>query len=181
MNYKNYKNLIRKQAWAIAKKHHYDFEELYSEGCLIFVEAQKRYKRNKGKFSTYLYIDLNYRLENYIKKNKKDYVSIDIYLEEDKLDVNKIDEIMKNKIYSDDMEKVQSIIEFYDNAMCDLSNNALEILDCIITTYYGRKPTYSSVVKYFKYFLGWRNKQIALAWNEIRKWWGNYNSEKVCY
>ncbi len=181
MNYKQYKNLIRSQAWVVAKKYNYDFEELLSEGNLIFVEARKKYNSNKGKFSTYLYIDLNYRLNDYIKKHDKDSVSIEDYLEEDKLDVNKIKTIMENRIYSNHMKKVEAIISFYDDAMNELSDNALQILDCIITTNVGRKPAYRSVYKYFKYFLGWKNKQIEKAWADIGKWWSSYNLERVYY
>ena len=179
MNYKTYKNLIRKQAWEVAKQYHYDFDELLSEGNLIYVEAQKRYNKNKSKFSTYLTADLNYRLVIYIKKHKKESISINDYLEEDKLDVNKIKTIMENKIYSED--KIISIMEFYDTAINELSNNAREILYCIISSDSGRKPAYRSVLKYYHYYLGWKRKQIEAAWNEIRKWWTNYEQSTCVY
>jgi DNA-directed RNA polymerase specialized sigma subunit len=45
MEYKKYKNTIRNVAWKISKKYNYDYEELESEGNVIFVEAINRYKK----------------------------------------------------------------------------------------------------------------------------------------
>jgi len=52
---KQNQNLIRKSAWYYAKKFNMEFEELESQGYLIFCQALEKFDESKGaKFSTFL-------------------------------------------------------------------------------------------------------------------------------
>ena len=176
IKYRTYKNLIRKLSWKIAKEYKYDYEELFSEACFIFVKIQKNYLSKKASFSTYLYKNIYFGLKDYVKKNMQRTESYDEYMER----IENSGIVMKNKLY-EDMSRVESIIEFYDNAVNELSNNAQQILKVILRPEPNRIPRYHSVQKYFKYFLGWKNKQIESAWDEIKNWWKNYQPSKVYY
>lgn len=179
INYRTYKNLIRKKAWQMAEKYNYDFDELFSEGCLIFTKSLQTYKKQKARFSTYLYSNLYYGLMDYIKYNNHKNESYDYYFDEQNLDASKIQTIMKGELYSKD--RMQEILDFYDSAAQELSDNAKEILAWIIEAGDWRRPTYNSVRRYFYHRLGWKHGAIKRAWNEIRKWWSNYGQPITVY
>ena len=179
INYRTYKNLIRKHAWRLSKKYNYDFDELYSEGCLIFTQTIKKYNEQKAKFSTYLYKSLYFGLRDYIKKNKTQNESYEHYFDEHNLDIAKIQTIMKGELYSKDL--MQDVLDFYDCAAQELSENAQQVLRWMIEASEWKRPTYNSVRRFFYHRLGWKHGMIKQSWNEIKKWWAGYNLTSSIY
>ena len=64
--FEKYVDLIRNRAWEYHKKTGVDYEELESQGFLIYCECLEKYDISKSGFSTYLYIQLN-RLGDFAK------------------------------------------------------------------------------------------------------------------
>ena len=54
--FEKYVDLIRNRAWEYHEKTGVDYEELESQGFLIYCECLERYDISKSGFSTYLYI-----------------------------------------------------------------------------------------------------------------------------
>ena len=66
-------NLVRKVAWRWAKRTGMEFDELFSEACLIYLEADLTYIPKEGavKKSTYMWHMMNHRLCSLCTKETK--------------------------------------------------------------------------------------------------------------
>ena len=63
-----YENLLRKTAYKVSNKFHIEYEECFSEACLILVKSFYSFNPNKACFSTHLYHNLK-ELYGFAKKN----------------------------------------------------------------------------------------------------------------
>jgi len=61
-------NLIRKLAWSFYKTTHVDFDDLFQEAVLSYLESLKHYNPERGKLSTFLWWNVTSTLKNYVKK-----------------------------------------------------------------------------------------------------------------
>ncbi|HSH52440.1 MAG TPA: sigma factor [Bacteroidales bacterium] len=61
-------NLIRKVAWSFVKTTGLEFDELFSEASLAYVQAEAKYNPDKSQFSTFIYQSMKNHLCSYCKK-----------------------------------------------------------------------------------------------------------------
>lgn len=65
-------NLIRKVVWSYVKTSPVlDFDDLFSEACLAYLEAEPKYDASKGKKSTFVHHVVSNRLNSLISKEGK--------------------------------------------------------------------------------------------------------------
>ena len=64
-------NLIRKVAWSFHKNTGIEFEELFSEAALAYVEALQTYNPHKAKHSTWMVHNMRNHLITFCAKEKK--------------------------------------------------------------------------------------------------------------
>jgi len=63
--------MIRKIAWSYSRSTGLEYDELFSEACLAYLESLGHYDPSKGKISTYLHHVVNNSLNNLIYKNNR--------------------------------------------------------------------------------------------------------------
>lgn len=61
-------NLVRKIAWKHAKKSGMDFDDLFSEGCIAYLEAESKWDDSKGARSTFFYNAIHNHIINILKR-----------------------------------------------------------------------------------------------------------------
>jgi len=61
-------NLIRKIAWSFHKTTGKDWEDLFQEASLAYLEALHSYDPSRGKISTYMWWCITSRLKSYLRK-----------------------------------------------------------------------------------------------------------------
>ena len=61
-------NLIRKIAWSFHKTTGEDWEDLFQEAALAYLEAMRSYDPSRGKISTYMWWCVTSRLKSYLRK-----------------------------------------------------------------------------------------------------------------
>ena len=64
-------NLIRKIAWSFHKSTGLDWDDLFQEAALAYLEALQSYDKRKGKLSTHAWHCIVSRLKNYWKKERE--------------------------------------------------------------------------------------------------------------
>lgn len=67
----NYRAMIAREAWRLARLYGLDFEDIEAQGLLVYCEALRLYDPAKGSFSTYLFSQLCGRLAHYAAKEIK--------------------------------------------------------------------------------------------------------------
>lgn len=68
--------LVQKMAWKFSKKYGVEYDDLFQEASLYYLEAMKTFDKEKGTVeSSWAYTQMYYRLNNYCKKEKK-YITI---------------------------------------------------------------------------------------------------------
>jgi len=55
-------NLLRKLAWQAARTTGLDFEDMFSEACIVYLEAEKRYDPSKSSKSTFIWSSVSKHL-----------------------------------------------------------------------------------------------------------------------
>ena len=66
--------LVRKLAWSFHNSTSIDPEELYMQGCVIGLQAERRYDPERGiAFSTFIYTAIRNELIDYINRERKWY------------------------------------------------------------------------------------------------------------
>jgi RNA polymerase sigma factor (sigma-70 family) len=66
--------LIRKIAWSFSTSTGLEFDDLFQEASLAYLEALKTYDPDKGRITTHLWHCTHNRLKNYIKEQEKEKV-----------------------------------------------------------------------------------------------------------
>lgn len=196
--FNQFRPMIEKAAWHNVKKYKcLELEDIRSQAYLVFVEALQTYDPSKASFSTYLYNRLktvnDYSKEvfrtnitemplQFISDNKGDNSNFNnrntknIY--ENNRTGNKVPEcnIIDNKY-----ELSLECIEKLETALTDLSDDAQEVLDFIISREWEtpglrwcRLPTIYTITRYFKFWKGWKQSKTKKAFTEIMVWWFNY-------
>src|SRR5574344_2701443 len=169
--FEKYANLIRKRAHEYSTKYGINYDEMESQGFLIYCECLKKYDISKAKFCTYLYIQLN-RLGDFAKTyNRQQGVLIQDYYS----NPNE----KKEKDYETTLparEFAPDVADFLNEAKDILSDNAYNLMTWIVgRTWEGknkRTPTVSMAVKYFNV-----SKQvIERGWEEIGTFWNSKGS-----
>lgn len=169
-----YVNLIRKRAWEYSKKYGIDFDEMESQGFLIYCECLKKYDITKSGFCTYLHIQLN-RLNDFGLTYTRQRGSLiqDYFSSQDDF---------KEKNYEQEIESKNdslSMNELLEDAKESLSDEAFQLLTWIVKREWERKnkrtPTIAMAVKKFQNV---SKEIIEQAWNELSVFW---NREGFAY
>jgi RNA polymerase sigma factor (sigma-70 family) len=69
-------DLIRKIAWYFHKRTGIDWDDLFQEAALIYLEKLEDYDPSKGKLSTYMWHVISSHLKNFIKRWNKYYTPL---------------------------------------------------------------------------------------------------------
>ena len=167
--FEKYANLVRKRAHEYSEKFNIDYDELESQGFLIYCECLENYDVSKANFCTYLYIQLT-RLGDYVKTylRQQGVLIQDYYSNE--LDFN----------YENDYEEMLlapnnpiQLNEFLQEAKESLSEAAYELIVWILDRSwegrYKRKPTPSIAAKYFNS----PKQAMEKLWEECRSFWNS--------
>lgn len=161
-----YVNLIRRRVYEYSKKYGIDYDEMESQGFLIYCECLKKYDISKSKFCTYLYIQLN-RLGDYAKTyyRQRGVLIQDYYS-------NASEE--KEKDYEQELpsrDMRPAVKDFISEAKQTLSRNAYLLLKWIIGREWEEKnkrtPTVTMAVKHFNI----KKELMENYWEEIRTFW----------
>jgi RNA polymerase sigma factor (sigma-70 family) len=158
--FRKYMNLIRKYAWKFVKRcrlQTVDFEELLSNGYLIFLRVLENYDETKGAFSTYLYANLLGMIELWYRENK-DVIHF------------KYDDDLLLRCRSTSFEEFSRTLEFYDAVATELSADAQVVLQYILQSP-EKKHSENSLLDYFHKQLKWPVKRVLLTLSELRRWW----------
>jgi hypothetical protein len=160
----NYLRLIRKKAWEYSHAYGMEFEEVESEGFLIFAETAEMFNESRGiAFGTYLWHRLR-KLGDFCKKQKMEHW---------------LSEINEETFHSVEFDRFTAVVDFYDSVEKDLSDDAVEILDFVLSwDGIGRKPSLYATTNRFHYRENWRQTRVQKAWAEIKTFW---NSENFAY
>jgi len=62
--------LLKKIAWSFSTSTGVEFDDLFQEAALAYLEAMKTFDPNKAKFSTYVWHCVSSHLKNYVKIEK---------------------------------------------------------------------------------------------------------------
>jgi len=162
MMYEKYKKMVYKQALKVAQTYYLQnlelsFQELCSDGFLIFFEVLDRYDETKGSFSTFLGWSLKGIADLHFRENK-DVVHFDYG------DATLIEE---NTSLFDTFLKT---LEFYDCLNTELSEEAQKVLDYIISNP-DKRHTQNSIRNYFRAEYSWAIKKVEAAFAELQGWW----------
>jgi len=63
-------NLVRKIAWNFHRSTSIDFDDLFSEACVAYLEAEQQYDKSRGKFPSYIYMAMTSHLMNVAEREK---------------------------------------------------------------------------------------------------------------
>jgi DNA-directed RNA polymerase specialized sigma24 family protein len=137
--------LIKKIAWSFAQTTGLEYDDLYQEASLAYLEALSSHDPSRGRITTHLHTCVSNRLKNYIKKQEK-------FLPLDDLD----------------FDKPHSSSPFWE----ELSRNALSVAEIILESPEGflRLTKRESTKKVKKILLekGWGQRRIQKGFNELK-------------
>ena len=164
--FEQYVNLIRKSAHFYASKWNIDYEEIESQGFLIYCQCIKDYDITQSKFSTHLSWELK-RLNDYCKTYLRQQGKfIEDYFKTDDPELSPIDIIPAKN------ENV-SLPEILEYAVKYLSSEAYKLLDWILGRTWeqkGRlKPSIALAMNTFNY----SREQATSLWNEVGDFYHN--------
>lgn len=160
--FKQYKPMIHKAAWRLAKKYGLDFDDITSRGYDIFMKTAQKFDESKSSFSTYLYHNLH-DLENQCKrqfrKNKKF----------ESLESMDCPNFLDFQTFQNTVIRIESTLP--------LSPQAKSILEFILHRDWeyeaGKrpyKPSMSFTIEVYKK-KGYKKCEILRAWKELKQWW----------
>lgn len=152
--------MIQQAIWRQLKFYRLEKEDLEAQAYYIFCECINTYDKSKASFSTYLYKGLKDKLSNYCRLQAKRFHK---FLEDDFVEYS-FNTFLKT------MEVIDSKIS--------LSEDAKVILDYIISRRwevpgqkYNKKPSYSSIYRWYHFMHSWDKVRLEKAWNELTTWW----------
>jgi hypothetical protein len=71
IDYENYRKLIYRKSHFVADKYGFEFDEVVGQCNLIFTEAIETYDKSKCSFMTWLYRNLDWKLNMWVRKQTK--------------------------------------------------------------------------------------------------------------
>lgn len=162
--FEKYVNMIRKKAHGVSQKYKVPYEEMESQGFLIYCECLKRYDVSKANFGTFLYIQLN-RLADFAKTYKRQQ---GVLIQDYYASVNETSDC-ESKIPAQEINP--TLEQLLEEAKLKLSYDAFNVLKWIVSREWERKnkrtPTVSMAVKYFNS----KKEIIESLWKEIGVFW----------
>ena len=131
------KSIVKKYL-SYANKVGLDYDDLFQEGCMAVLQAQKTYKDNKNmQLQTWIYNCINWRIQRVLKQNSKhkDLISINSTVESGEGSVLEILDMIE--------DKVNVALEVQDKII-------MEIYKAEITANLDEKKADVMILKYFE-------------------------------
>ncbi len=153
--FEKYDNLIKERAWNYAKAYNLEFQDLYSQGLLVYSEALETHRAELGAFSTHLYNRLA-TLRDYAKTQIRQSQCFNReYLEPDQI------------IQDETPSPIQNI--FYREFRENLPEDALQVLD-YLTSHEWQKPGSTKTPKKHSWCL-YAKEKYQLSQKAAREAW----------
>lgn len=167
--FEKYLDMVRSVSWKISKKYNLDYDEIESQGFLIYCLAVENYDISKASFSTHLYINLNGRLKDYALSVKR----IDKWeggrVYELQADCQRLDPFL----FTAESRDYELANDFFEKARKNLDSDSYNVFEFIASFEWlknGRaKPTISDVMRKF----GIDREKANVLWNNCRAFWRN--------
>lgn len=165
--FNKYSNMIRKVAWKITKAKGLEFADLEAQGYLIYCVALEKFDPSKAGFSTYLFIQLEGRLNDYADSLMRVANRENGVLESWDDDVGPTVDAFLESVESVDYQLENDFISFAEKRLDAESFGVLEFLISFEWLSYRRKPTVTDVMRKF----GYKRDYAKKLWNNCRNFW----------
>lgn len=109
---------VIKKYLSYANKVGLEYDDLYQEASMAVLQAEKTYKDNKGmKFETWLYNNIDWRMQRVIEANKKyeNTVSINSTVESDEGDTTELIDLIADDLDLEEEIKNKLMINYYES------------------------------------------------------------------
>lgn len=159
-------NLVRKIAWSFSTSTGCDFDDLYQEGMIAYLEALKTYDQAKGRLSTYMWWCISNQLKNYIKQENKyrdNVVSlVEIVPSEFGVDqpLNEFEHELIDEDYENNISFMESLTKGASELLEVIIDSQMELL-CLNKLYLNDKIKEKMVER------NWNKKEILLNLFEL--------------
>ena len=112
-------NLIRKIAWNFYnhKTQSIDWDDLFQQASLAYLEALKSYNPDKGKLSTYMWTTITNNLKSHLSREERVNGHLD-YVEDIPTDLPKSPDEFFDQLTDDTKEIAESIIRESEKFIC---------------------------------------------------------------
>jgi hypothetical protein len=191
-----YRNMIRRAAWDAAKSWGLDFDDVESQGYLVFMEALELYEEGRASFSTHLFSrlrTLNDYCEREVRLKGKSLPMLDDFCDASTavsvgrrvakhIKGDSTGEVFEggvgmpqnNRLFDTNFEKFVGSLDYLES-LTHLSQDAIDVLKFILLGDWGKpgsdiKPSLHSVQKTYRE-KGWMPSRTACAWEELSTWW----------
>lgn len=164
--FEKYAMLVRKRAWDCSYKYKVDYEEMESQGFLIYCECLEKFDSTRAGFTTYLYVQLG-RLRDFARTwHRTSGVLMQDYFsrgnEEDEVEYEKNIEAR---------ESSPMVWELLEGAKTELSNAAYEVFEWIVLRDWEKPrvkvPNVRIAAKKFQKTL----EEMEAIWDECGDYW----------
>lgn len=111
IDYENYRNLIYRKSHFVSNKYGFEFDEVVGQCNLIFTESIETYDESKGSFITWLYRNLDWKLNMWVRKQTKHWFTDAKVIQESPIIYNSpsiIEDMME--ILDDDSREVFGVV-----------------------------------------------------------------------
>ena len=162
-----YKNLIYKQAWKYSKAYNLEVCDLISEAYLIYEDATKRHREEKGSFSTFLTHRLR-KLNDYChKETKTKSQQLSFILDKSDTQIKELENQKEN------IQEFESILSYDAKKIIQgIFLGTLQVMNPIRQT----KPNLHKMGKILEEKWGWKKSRTEKIWREINLKWKIVNA-----
>jgi hypothetical protein len=162
----DYIDLIRNRVHYYSAKWGVPYDELESQGFLIYVEALSRWRPETASFSTFLWWRLN-TLKDYCKTYRRQTQSGELSEE--------MESLMPAR------QSFLGIEGILKAAAESISFDAQQLLGWILKRRWEKPyvyyPTLPAAKRVFSYECGWNKERVEIAWNVVESFWLEYAGE----
>lgn len=176
-DFKQYVNMIFKLARKtyrhnVLKRPDVQFDDVYSEGMLIYSRCLKEYSNSKGmKFSTYLYMNLEARLNDFYKCTMKPIEHYEDFVIEGGVGGKPIryEETLTDSRYEENDLRTKDLME---TAKAELSYEGYKVFEYILSyEWVGKKAKTRPSVKSITEKFGYTPEIVDSIMGEIKSFW----------
>jgi len=160
-----YSRMVRAAAWASARRHNLEFEDVEAQAMYVFAEALRRFDSERAAFSTFLTHRLR-TLEDYAKREERRGQA---GIPSDRDDFVARDYLTASEAF----KRIER-----DRQLSRLSEDARDVLNYLCGHEWETpgitritRPTFQGISNWYQARWGWAPKRIREAWAELHQWW----------
>ena len=143
--------LIQKIAWSFHNSTGEDWDDLFQEASLAYLQALENYNPSKGKITTYMWYCVSSHLVNYLRKDYHQAGHISC-----------VDDLTM-------FDRPVESISLFESLREDSKEIANMILDCsTVFDSLSAPVAQSNIIKTLTYHKNWVSRRIKLAINELK-------------